>query len=192
MIEQDDFVVELGMGYPNLSYFRSTAGNIFHIDGFGLANENIHKSTGQFILNSEFMLTDKLGFALSMNYGNYYDYSTTELSVFDGNSGTYNTTTYFYEQKTHRFRFYVGPNFHLFRSSKVDSYLGIKVGVKESIIEQNSNDPNFTPSSEYEIPVGFRLSYGFRIFINEYLAVHTKLGLGGPAVSFGLTYKLTE
>lgn len=191
-LEQEDFVLELGMGYPNLSYLSSSGTNFFHFDGLGGQDQSIHKSTGQFILNSEFMLTDKLGFALSMNYGNYYDYSTQSLSVYDGNTGTTTVTNYFYEQRTHRFRFYIGPNFHLFRSDRVDSYLGIKACIKKSIYDLNSNDPSFTQGSQFEIPVGLRISYGFRVFLSEYLAFHAKLGLGGPAISFGLTYKLTE
>lgn len=192
-LEEKDAVVELGMGYPNLSYFKSNFGNLFHFDGVGSNPNEVHKSIGQFILNSEFMLTDKMGFALGLNYGYYYDYNEISSSIYDGNTNTTTIQTYFYSQKTNRFRIYLGPTFHFLRTKNVDSYLGIKVGIKKNLYNFDSNDPNPNFNTELNlIPVGFRISYGFRIFLNEYWAIHAKLGLGGPAVSFGLTYKLTE
>lgn len=192
-LEKNDFVVELGMGYPNLSYFKSNIGNLFHFNGLGTNQNEEHKSIGQFIANSEFLLTDKLGFSLGVNYGYYYDYNEVSTTVYDGNSNTSTTQTYFYERKTNRLRIYLGPTFHLLRTDRVDSYLGIKLGIKQNFYDYNSNDPNPNFNTELNLfPVGFRLSYGFRIFLTEYWAIHAKLGLGGPAVSFGLTYKLTE
>jgi len=191
-LEEKDLIVELGMGYPNLSYLRTNFDNLIHFSGLSNNIKNENKSIGQFIVNSEYMLTDKLGFALGINYGYYNNYSEESITIFNGNTNTSETKVYFYNQKIHRIRVYLGPTFHVLRTENLDSYIGIKVGIKKSIFDQSSNNPDVNFGNNFELPVGFRLSWGFRIFLNEYWAIHAKVGLGGPAISFGLTYKLTE
>jgi len=196
-LEKEDFVVELQMGLPNLSYFRSKINNLNHIS-FSNTSNDMHKSIGQFILNSEFFLTDKLGISLGFNYGYYYDYLETQETIYDGNSNQYITNIYFTEKKTNRYRVYIGPNFHFIRTDRLDTYFGIKAGIKQSKIIVNDNYPNngnyYNAYTEdyFEIPVGLRICYGLRYFVTDKIAINTEFGLGGPLVSLGLTYKLTN
>jgi hypothetical protein len=187
--EKDQLLVELGMGFPNLSFFRST--NSFSgRDLFSNTHESIHKSRGQFIASSEFLLTHKIGFELGLHYGNYYDYYENTQETYVG--GVIQTETYFYEQKTNRIRVYAGMNIHVIRTDQLDNYFGIKFGFKKSFIDYNTNDPADYSGFNFEVPVGLRVSYGFRYFINEYWGLHTEFGLGGPLVTFGLTHKLID
>lgn len=188
--EKNELIVEVGMGFPNLSYFRSTVASGGHFYGIGSQEERIHKSYGQFIASSEYLMTDKIGFEIGFHYGKYYDYRTTTQEIFTQNAVT--TQTYFYEQKTNRLRVYLGMNFHVIRTERLDSYFGIKCGIKKTFIDYESNDPNNSSPSEFEIPFGLRATYGIRYFINQNWGLHTEMGLGGPVITFGLTYKLID
>jgi len=196
-LKKEDFVVEFQMGYPNLSYWKSGYSGLFRLGNPNINNNDIHKSIGQFVFNSEFFLTDKIGLALGFNYGYYYDYYETEIEEYDQNTQQFTVNTYFSEKKTHRYRIYIGPNFHLIRTERLDSYLGLKVGIKRYNINRKDNFPengsyyNFS-DIEFEIPVGLRVSYGLRYFFTESLALSTEFGLGGPMLTFGLTYRVTN
>lgn len=189
-LEEKDLVIDAQMGYPNLSYWKSGA-SFSHLS-FGNESDNIHKSIGQFILSTEFFLTDKIGLSIGGNFGYYYDYQEWQQTVYDGNTGEYTTNTYFSELRTTRFRFYVGPHFHLLRSERLDTYFGTKVGIKKSYFNERNNYPDGSGQNYigFEFPVGLRLSYGLRYFVTEEFAINTEFGLGGPLVSFGLSYKI--
>ncbi len=196
-LEKEDFVIDIQMGIPNLSYFRSTINGVNHFLDPNSQMIEKHKSIGQFIINSEFFLTDKFGFTIGGNYGYYYDYKEFEETIYDGNTNTSSTVIYFAERILHRYRFYIGPNFHFIRSDRLDTYLGLKGGIKSYKIKTKDN---LTPdlkylgfeNSTFEFPVGFRVCYGLRFFPTEHLAINTEFGLGGPLLSFGLTYKVTN
>ena len=194
-LEKDDFVIDVQMGYPNLSFWKSGYSGLSHLSLVSNPSD-IHKSIGQFILTSEFFLTDKIGLALGVNYGYYYDYN--EYIEESYNNGEYITNTYYREKKTNRLRIYIGPNFHLVRTERLDSYFGIRAGIKKSFFSSNDNFPPNNTSIysyndfEFEFPIGLRIAYGLRYFLTESLGFNVEFGLGGPLVSAGLTYKITN
>lgn len=194
---EKDFVIEAHMGYPNLSYFKSNIQSLTHFNGTLNNDSEVFRSIGQFIVNADFFLTDMLSLSVGANYGYYYYYQEIEESIYDGSTGQYTVNTYFAEKQTHRFRIYLGPNFHLLRTDRLDSYFGIKAGIKRTNIITNDNFPNNSSyfgfnDTEIEFPVGLRLCYGMRYFVTHNLAISTEIGLGGPAITFGITYKLTD
>lgn len=196
VFEEGDFVVDAQIGFPNISYVKTQINSLSHLSLSPNSSNVKNKSIGQFIINSEFFITETVGMNISFNYGYYYDYYEREESIYDGNTNTTITNVYFYEKQTHRFRLYIGPHFHLTRTEKLDTYFGVKAGLKQSKIIVNNNDPNNIIFNEFEelnlIPVGLRVCYGLRYLVGERLLLNTEFGLGGPVVSVGISYKITK
>jgi hypothetical protein len=196
-LEKEDFVIDVQMGLPNLSYFRSSISEGNHFFDQGSQTKKTHKSIGQFIVNAEFFLTDKMGLSIGANYGYYYDYNEFKNTTYSGNTNTSVTELYFTERKLNRYRIYIGPNFHLLRNERLDTYFGFKAGVKFLKIKVNDNLPQDLKylgydDRQFEFPVGLRICYGLRFFPTNNIAINTEFGLGGPLVSLGLSYKLTN
>lgn len=117
-------------------------------------------------------------------------YSKVDTSFFN-NQWNYVTNNYYINKK--RFRPQFRCNFHLGAlDPNLDQYIGLAVGgnmrwrnvyVNDSLV---SSAPN---ALDFVIPVSFRICYGFQYFINYNLALSGELGLGGPIVQGGLTYR---
>lgn len=189
ILEQENFVVDGGVGFPNLSYFRHSVGNnIFHSGNFGQNNTNINRSIGQFYINAEFLLTDDIGFTAGINYGHYYNFNTRQQTVYENNSSY--TQSYYYKERINKLRYYFGINYHTIKTERLDSYFSFKACFKKTIINYESDDPYADSGYYFEFPVGFRLAYGLRYFINDNFGLTSELGLGGPLITIGASYKL--
>ncbi|MBK7130792.1 MAG: hypothetical protein IPM74_04270 [Crocinitomicaceae bacterium] len=188
MLEAGDGVVELGYGFPNMMPLVSDPSGAFH-SAFDIF-ENDVKAYGQFIVKGEFMASDRMSFAASFNYGYFHIYEEFDETMYDPVSASYYTNTYFYDTRVHKLRFTAGLNFHMVRTRVVDSYFGVQAGTKKAGISFDTNDPTVNGSGEaYVFPIALRLHYGFRYFFTANWAAHFEIGLGGPVVSFGATYK---
>lgn len=188
MLEAKDVVLEFNLGYPNIRPIVDDPSGISHtIFDFGGSKP---KSIGQFILKGEFFMADAFGIIASMNYGYFHTYDEAEQEIYDGNTGQWTTNTYYYETKIHKWRFAAGINFHLIRTERLDTYFGLLGGSKKAFGSYESNDPNAQGNIKiYMLPFAVRAQYGIRYFLTDYLAANVEVGLGGPLVSFGATYK---
>ena len=188
MLEAKDGVVELNFGFPNFRPLVVEPNGVSHgVFEFGQANT---KSYGQFILKGEFMLADNLGFMASMNYSMFETYEESQQDIFDGVTNQWTTNSYYYKTRVHKFRIAAGINFHLVRTERLDSYIGIMGGTKKAIGSYESNDPNSQGEIDiYMFPIAIRSHFGIRYFLTDYLALNAEVGMGGPLVSFGATYK---
>lgn len=188
MLEEGDGVVELGMGFPNVIPTVIDPAGFIHT-GFDVF-ENDNKSFGQVVLKAEYFMSDRIGIAGSLCYGFFATHDVAENNVWDGNTQTWTTQNYFYDSKIHKLRFTLGINIHALRTHRVDSYFGFQAGGKDAWLKYKTNDPNVTGDAEiFVFPFAMRVHYGFRIFFNEFLAANMELGLGGPLINAGLTYK---
>jgi len=191
-LEKGSLVIDAAIGFPNLGFWKHSVFNPIHF-GFGNSQNEIHKKYGQFILQGEYFLTDKVGIATSFNASYYVDQYNYEVSIYDGNTNQLHTQSYYSRESTFRYRIYVGPNFHVIRTDVFDSYFGFKAGIKKSSRNFTTNDPDHYYGYNYggfELPVGLRINYGMRFFINEQIAFNAEFGIGGPIVNFGLSYKI--
>lgn len=112
-------------------------------------------------------------------------------STFFNNQWNVTSTSHYISKK--RFRPQFRCNFHLGAlDPNLDQYIGLAVGgnmrwrsvyVNDSLV---STAPN---ALDLVIPVSFRICYGFQYFINYNLALSGELGIGGPIVQGGLTFR---
>lgn len=188
MLEYKDAVIELDLGIPNFKPITTDPSGFDHsIFNFG---ESEVKAYGQFILKGEYFISDEIGFAAAFNYGYWYMYDEAVIDTYDGVTGQWTQSNYFYETKVHKIRFTVGVNFHMLRTERVDTYFGFQGGGKNAFGSYRTDDPNAQGNVQaYVFPVAARVHFGTRFFFNEFLAANLEFGLGGPLLSFGATYK---
>jgi len=188
MLEAGDGVVELGMGFPNPKPHVYYPGGFFH--NYNPFMNNSEFKFGQLVVKGEFLMSDRIGIAAQFNYGYFREYDEAIVSEYDPVTATYNNYTYYYNTKIHKLRLLGGFHFHVVRTYRTDGYLGIMVGGKNVIAKSETNDPNvYGELTSFQLPFIARVHFGLRIFATEHFAIHTELGLGGPAFSFGATYK---
>lgn len=188
IFEHKDFVFEVDMGFPNLKPFFSNFSSFNHGLSFNETNGK-QGGFGQLIVKSEFFLADRVGLISYVSYRYFYDLRTIEYSSYDGDTDTWNYWTYDYRQNSHYFRWGVGVNFHLLRTDRLDSYLGILGGRTESVRTLKTDDPTAELGNEFSLPFQARIHYGLRYLFNQNFGFNFEFGLGGPLLSAGLTYK---
>lgn len=189
MLSSGDAVVELNMGFPNVMPVFVDAGGNFH-GGFDVFGDDV-KKFGQLGVKGEFFMADKIGVIAALNYGYFRTRSYSTYSEYDPNTSTYNEVTYYYDTQVHKFRITAGLNIHTVRTARVDSYFGFMAGTKNVNMNYTTNDPNATGNSiPFTIPFALRIHYGLRYFFNESFAANFELGLGGPLICAGVTYKI--
>lgn len=188
-LEKGNLVVNGGMGFPAL-------GALYDGSFVNLQQEN-KVILGTFFLNAEIFITDRIGLRVSNMYA--YFKKTQHLSFVEYNpsTGASQNIDYIKTETKHKFRFLVGPNFHLYRSENLDTYFGLGFGInRQSINTTYSITPTYYSDNaifnefNFYSPIAFRISYGLRYFINQFWAVSMEFGLGGPLASFGITKKI--
>lgn len=174
------------VGYPNILRLsmevnESIPENI-DVDYAGIAPSGIRMT---------YMVGDVLGIGLDLIYTQASASYSLKDSSFYNNTWNYSTNDYYIIKK--RLRPQIRFDFHLGSDNpSFDSYFGVGVGgnmrSREAYFNDSlvSNKPN---ELDVVIPVSLRLCYGFQYFFNYNLAVVTELGLGGPLIQAGLTYR---
>lgn len=189
-IEEQNLIVEAGYGYPAIKPI-SMSYLIFNNHGGAIEYESKEKKYGPFYLKSEFMVSDKIGVTGAIHYSQFYTYEDRTFEEYDYSTGQFNTKSYYYEERIHHWRIAMGINIHVLRTERADSFIGLRAGTKKYYSKFNTNDPTYNDYFEpFVFPYAFRIHYGVRYFLTDYWALHIELGLGGPIVSFGLTYKV--
>jgi hypothetical protein len=117
-------------------------------------------------------------------------YTKVDTSFFN-NQWNYVSNDYFITKKRFRPQFRV--NLHLGAlDPNLDQYIGLAVGgnMRRRNVYINDSLVSSAPNAlDFVIPVSFRICYGFQYFINYNLALTGELGLGGPILQGGLTYR---
>ncbi len=189
MLKEGDGVVELGLGFPNLMPTIVDQSGLWH-SGLDFFTDDQTKSFGQLNVKGEFMMSDRIGVIGVINYGYFSTHNVEEWSEYDPATQSYYTASYYYNTKVHKVRFTGGINIHVVRTNRVDSYFGFLAGTKKAYLKYDTNNPFITTVPEaFVIPFAVRAQYGVRFFFNDFLAGHMELGLGGPLISVGMTYK---
>jgi hypothetical protein len=185
-------VIEGYFGMPNMARFSggvnlsSGTVNEGEITKFkGLAPSGIRYS---------YMLTDNVSFGFDLMY-NYSDISRTSTdTLYNGITGQW-----IYEQSntqeiSKRLRFHARLNLHIETGRpESDSYFGIGIGTNNRWISSYKNKElieSLSGSKATVIPFSMRICYGYRYFFGYNWGVSGEVGLGGPLLSLGVSYKL--
>jgi hypothetical protein len=141
-----------------------------------------------------YMLSDNIsvGFDLIYNYSNI-SRSTTD-TIYNGISGQWEYLKSTNQDISKRFRFHFRMNFHLQTvRPESDSYFGIGVGSNNRWITRYENNQfieTLKGSDAAILPFSMRICYGYRYFFGYNWGISGEVGLGGPLLSLGVSYKL--
>lgn len=172
-VEEGTMLVDLNYGFPNL--YSATLEAAYN--QAGTAQNVEFNSFGPGAVKFEYLVTDKIGVGLEVNYAN----SSMKYSERDEDSGN----TYDYEISVPRLRIMPKFNFHFGRSDSFDGYFSVGAGYKSSHIEVTSTEPDYDENSNTSLSLGktaFRLAVGGRYFFSDLIGANLEIGLGGGAL----------
>lgn len=176
-VEQGNSIVDLTYGWPNLWT------NVFKTAVTDATSTNIKTGTiGPVAIKYEYMVADKIGVGLVVNYAN----SSVQ---YDEQVGSNN---YNYKLSVPRIRVMGKFGFHYGNSDMFDGYTNICVGYGGYSFKYTTNDPDYTDDAFTMsiAPVAFRVATGGRVFFTDNLGAMLEFGVGGGGlVEFGLTAK---
>lgn len=146
------------------------------------ATNVVVKGLGPLGLRGEYFLSEKFGLGFDFIYNNYsatYPYE---------NAGT----TYENKLKAQRYRVQLRMNYHFVNEDNLDAYFGFGAGTNNRKYTETSTDPSFVPSkaSAVLLPFSLRLAIGMRYYFMPGFGVNAEIGIGGPLVSTGLSFRL--
>lgn len=177
-VEQGTILIDAYYGFPNLfttalksSYAQSGSSENVKVGGIGPVGGKV-----------EYLISDKFGISLDVNYTNtYVSYDEVSSSVI-----------YNYKVSRSVLRAFPRFNFHFGNSDSFDGFAGVGAGYRTANWEFESTDPNYGDQSiETFIPVSFRIFVGGRYFFTDNLGLNMEFGLGGGAlIQGGLSFKI--
>ena len=132
VVEEGTMIFDVYYGFPNLytavlkaEYTNNDLGNEYqNVDIGGI---------GPLGFRFEYLITDKIGFGVDMNYTN------TSVTWNETN----NNETYDYSVKVPRLRVMGKFNFHFAKSDKFDAYTAFAAGYGSFKLITETNDPNY-------------------------------------------------
>lgn len=181
-------LIEPYLGFPNLGRLSAQI-----IDTSILEKQDQKFSgIGPSGFRYSYMLSDAFSLGIDLIYNSLSEKYRTSQDVFMNN--TWTTINKNMLVSTQRLRIHVRMNFHFSAFSDMsDSYLGLGFGTnnKWKKTSENGNVIEKISGSEAVIfPFSLRLCYGYRYFFNYNWGIHGEVGLGGPLLSLGLSYKI--
>ncbi len=181
-------IIDPYYGVPNLERL------LWEADGGGNAVDYRSQGIGPFGIRGEYMLADQFGLGFDIIYVTVRSRYTDITSVYNSTTDSFDDIETDVDSKNRRLRVQVRFNYHFDVSNpNLDAYMGIGAGSNtrfrtryENGVEVDDND-----AADYEIiPVSFRICTGMRYYFSPKIGVNAELGLGGPLVSFGVSFRL--
>ncbi|MFH0866748.1 MAG: hypothetical protein V1904_11170 [Bacteroidota bacterium] len=135
----------------------------------------------------EYMLGDRIGIGLDINYVFSWVSWTEEESV-------YNPYGYWTDgdYKVANPRIGIMPRFyyHYINNDMFEMYASAAIGYKSNAFRNTSNDPYWEPTDIQRIPIGGRICIGGRLFFTDNIGMNFEFGIGGALFTVGLAGKL--
>ncbi len=139
-----------------------------------------------------YMLTDDISFGVDVIFDrSRKDFVSTD-TVFQ--NGGWEYLSYEGQRTQTRLRLQARMNFHFpISQPNADSYIGLGFGTNNRWIKDYKNgvlDRELKGSDAILIPFSMRVCYGYRYYFSYNLGIIGEIGIGGPLISFGLSFKL--
>lgn len=183
--EQGNIIIDPYYGFPNFgkSLAETTA------EGLSDVNITGYGPTG---LRVEYLLGDQFGIGVDAIFNGFGVEGTSRDTVgYDVNANPV-VETYTARATMNRMRIQARFNYHFDLSSPdLDIYMGLGAGTnirKYKYEEDGVENPDQTISGSL-IPVSFRFATGMRYYFTDNIGLNAELGLGGPVISAGLSFK---
>lgn len=194
-VEKGNILVDGYVGGPNLlSLGLKVIANSSDVKAnFGNVSSLSASSVIPFGIKGEYLLTNKFGLGLDLNYAN------TGLKI----AGTDSTNTAFdLAFKVPRTRALVTGNLHFGKGEKVDWYgtLGLGVGFWSPKVSgtYNTSDPSLNEAinqledgvRDTGVSFAYRIGFGTHIYFTKNIGLNLEVGSGGPAFKAGIAVKI--
>jgi hypothetical protein len=169
-----DNIIDVFYGTPFL--YTSVLRNTYAKPGM----DHSLRTFGQFGLRVEKMLGEFWGLGLEATY------AKTDISYKDSLLRNF-------AAGVTKYRILARVNYHFLTSSKFDSYLALGAGYAGLTYYQSEPGANKLSTNSYIAslaPVAIRLGYGVRYFFTSYICVSAEIGIGGPLLTAGLSFKI--
>ena len=139
-----------------------------------------------------YMLTDDISFGVDVIFDRSRKQFVSTDTVFQ--NGGWEFLSYEGQRTQTRLRLQARMNFHLpISQPNADSYIGLGFGSNNRWVKDYKNgvlDRELKGADAILIPFSMRVCYGYRYYFNYNLGIVGEIGIGGPLLSFGLSYKL--
>ena len=169
-VKQGDVIIDGFYGYPYLvgavlkAAVNSTPQTSLTVHNFGTVGGKL-----------EYMISDKVGI------GAEFTYSNANAKYQD----SINAPTYTAGVK--KIRVLGRFNFHFATTSSIDPYFTIGMGYKNT--SYYDNQPGYAYTWPNLIPVAVRIGVGLHYYFTDFLGLNAELGIGGPMMQAGLSFK---
>ena len=181
-------LIESYLGFPNLGRLSAQITDTSILE----KQDQKFSGIGPSGFRYSYMLSDDFSIGIELMYNALKENYRTSQDVYMNNAWTLINKNMLVS--TQRLRIHVRMNFHFSAFSDMsDSYLGVGFGTnnKWKKINENGNVIEKISGSEAVIlPFSLRLCYGYRYFFNYNWGIQGEVGLGGPLLSLGLSYKI--
>lgn len=136
----------------------------------------------------EYMLADNFGLGVDFIFNSVAANGTVD-SI--GTDGVTVVQTYDAKLFMRRYRIQLRGNYHFAQTDALDAYIGVGAGTNIRTVGATSDYPGFDDSSVSGalIPVSLRLALGTRYYFTDNIGLNAEIGLGGPVISGGLSFK---
>ncbi|ASS50102.1 MAG: hypothetical protein A3D31_11070 [Candidatus Fluviicola riflensis] len=182
------FIIDSYYGGPNLDRLLWDTGDATNVIDY------TSRGVGPLGLRGEYMLADQFGLGFDVIYATIRNSYTEIDSVYNSATDSFDAAHTDVETKNRRLRVQLRFNYHFAVSNpNLDAYMGIGAGSNTRFRSRHENgveveDNNFL---DFEvIPVSFRISAGMRYYFSPIIGINAELGLGGPLISAGLSFRL--
>ncbi len=153
-----------------------------------------YKNTNHFGCKYDYLIDNSISLGLE------YTFAQREV-----NAESYNypkvSDTLISNFKLSRHRLLLKFTAYLNKNKNFNPYLCFGGGLRMTYYNQNLNSNNkcyfdkISFANNFEtnsFPIAIRFGLGFRWFVSKHIAINTEIGIGGPLVQAGLSYKFTH
>jgi hypothetical protein len=186
-------IIEPYLGIPNMARLTDGA-SFFNINGASSGKVTKFRGLAPSGLRYSYMISEDVsfGFDLIYNYSNVT--STTTDTLYNGITGQWEYQSATAQDITRRLRFQARVNFHIQTSQpESDSYFGLGIGTNNRWITKYNNgifQDKLKGSETSLLPFSMRICYGYRHYFGYNWGIMGEVGIGGPLLSFGVSYKM--
>ncbi len=180
---EGNIIIDPYYGFPNFGVILANTADTQN----DISNEDITiGGIGPAGLRAEYMLSDKFGIGVDFIFN-----SVTLNGTADSLESGEVVETYDVKGYMRRYRIQLRANYHFAQTDVLDAYVGVGAGTNIRSIGVKTDFPNYDNSnlSGALIPVSMRLALGFRYYFTDNIGLQGEIGIGGPLVAAGFSFK---